>query len=104
MIKAYEIQGVLALENAFNRVGLDHVILVRVATRGRGHAPCWAASREQIVNALSNAWIDGGSPAHLPARARTPGRASPGPPATPPAAACGWRCMALRARWAIPPR
>jgi 2-methylcitrate dehydratase len=33
MIKAYEIQGVLALENSFNRVGLDHVVLVKVATR-----------------------------------------------------------------------
>jgi 2-methylcitrate dehydratase len=60
MIKAHEIQGVLALENAFNRVGLDHVILVRVAST----AVCTAmlgGTPEQIVNALSNAWIDGGA-------------------------------------------
>jgi 2-methylcitrate dehydratase len=60
MIKAHEIQGVLALENSFNRVGLDHVILVRVAST----AVCTTmlgGSREQIVNAVSNAWIDGGA-------------------------------------------
>jgi 2-methylcitrate dehydratase len=60
MIKAHEIQGVLALENAFNRVGLDHVILVRIAST----AVCTAmlgGTPEQIVNALSNAWIDGGA-------------------------------------------
>src|SRR5690606_19825067 len=60
MIKAHEIQGVTALENSFNRVGLDHVLLVRVAstavvTRMLG------GSREQVVNAVSNAWIDGGA-------------------------------------------
>ena len=60
MIKAHEIQGVLALENSFNRVGLDHVLLVRVAstavvTRAAGrHA-------RAVVNAVSNAWIDGGA-------------------------------------------
>ncbi|HXF65436.1 MAG TPA: bifunctional 2-methylcitrate dehydratase/aconitate hydratase [Burkholderiales bacterium] len=58
MIKAHEIQGVLALENSFNRVGLDHVVLVKVAstavvTRMLG------GTREEIVNALSNAWVDG---------------------------------------------
>ncbi|GMR17449.1 MAG: bifunctional 2-methylcitrate dehydratase/aconitate hydratase [Gammaproteobacteria bacterium] len=60
MIKAHEIQGVLALENSFNRVGLDHVLLVRVAstavvTRMLG------GDREQVMNAVSNAWIDGGA-------------------------------------------
>jgi 2-methylcitrate dehydratase len=60
MIKAYEIQGVLALDNSFNRVGLDHVILVRIATTA---VTCQmlGGSREQIINALSNAWIDGGA-------------------------------------------
>ena len=51
MIKAYEIQGVLALENSFNRVGLDHVVLVKVATA----AVCtWlmGGGKEQIINAL----------------------------------------------------
>lgn len=58
MIKAHEIQGVLGLENAFNRVGLDHVLLVRVASA----ATCgWlmGATRAQIVNALSQAFVDG---------------------------------------------
>ncbi|MFC1720402.1 bifunctional 2-methylcitrate dehydratase/aconitate hydratase [Pseudomonadota bacterium] len=60
MIKAHEIQGVLALENSFNRVGLDHVLLVRVAstavvTRMLG------GNREQVIAAVSNAWIDGGA-------------------------------------------
>ncbi len=60
MIKAHEIQGVLALENSYNRVGLDHVLLVRVAstaviTRMLG------GDRDQVLNALSHAWIDGGA-------------------------------------------
>jgi 2-methylcitrate dehydratase len=60
MIKAHEIQGVLALENSFNRVGLDHVILVRVASTA---VATWmlGGTHEQIVNAVSNAWIDGGA-------------------------------------------
>ena len=58
MIKAHEIQGVLALENSFNRVGLDHVILVKVASTAVVTAML-GGSREQVINALSNAWIDG---------------------------------------------
>jgi len=60
MIKAHEIQGVLALENSFNRVGLDHVLLVRVASAAVV-ASMLGASDEQVVNAVSNAWIDGGA-------------------------------------------
>ena len=60
MIQAHEIQGVLALKNAFNRVGLDHVLLVRIATTAVA-ARMLGGTREQIVDALSNAWIDGGS-------------------------------------------
>ena len=60
MIKAHEIQGVLALENSFNRVGLDHVILVRVASTAVVTAML-GGGVEQIVNAVSNAWIDGGA-------------------------------------------
>ena len=60
MIKAHEIQGVLALENSFNRVGLDHVLLVRVASTAVA-AAMLGASLEQVVNAVSNAWIDGGA-------------------------------------------
>jgi 2-methylcitrate dehydratase len=60
MILAHEIQGVLALENSYNKVGLDHVLLVRVAstavvTRMLG------GNREQVINAVSNAWVDGGA-------------------------------------------
>ena len=60
MIKAHEIQGVLALENSFNRVGLDHVILVRVASAAVVTAML-GGTTSQIVNAVSNAWIDGGA-------------------------------------------
>ena len=60
MIKAHEIQGILALDNSFNRVGLDHVLLVRVATTAVT-AAMLGASREQIINAVSNAWLDGGA-------------------------------------------
>src|SRR6186713_1399567 len=60
MIKAHEIQGVLALENSVNRVGLDHVILVRVASTAVVTAML-GGTREQIINAVSNAWIDGGA-------------------------------------------
>jgi 2-methylcitrate dehydratase len=60
MIKAHEIQGVLALENSFNRVGLDHVLLVRVASTAVATAML-GGSREQVINAVSNAWIDGGA-------------------------------------------
>ncbi|MFZ1099075.1 MAG: 2-methylcitrate dehydratase, partial [Steroidobacteraceae bacterium] len=60
MIKAHEIQGVLALENSFNRVGLDHVLLVRIASTAVV-AAMLGASRDQVVNAVSNAWIDGGA-------------------------------------------
>jgi len=60
MIKAHEIQGVLALENSFNRVGLDHVLLVRVASTAVV-ARMLGGDREQVINAVSNAWIDGGA-------------------------------------------
>jgi 2-methylcitrate dehydratase len=60
MIKAHEIQGVLALENSFNRVGLDHVLLVRVASTAVVTA-LLGGSREQVINAVSNAWVDGGA-------------------------------------------
>ncbi len=60
MIKAHEIQGVIALENSFNRVGLDHVVLVKVATTGVVTS-LMGGSREEVINALSNAWIDGQS-------------------------------------------
>lgn len=60
MIKAHEIQGVIALENSFNRVGLDHVVLVKVASTAVA-AHLLGCAHEEIVNALSNAWIDGHS-------------------------------------------
>jgi 2-methylcitrate dehydratase len=58
MIKAHEIQGVIALENSFNRVGLDHVLLVKVASTAVV-AHLLGCTREEIVNALSLAWVDG---------------------------------------------
>lgn len=58
MIMAHEIQGVLALENSFNRVGLCHVLLVRVATAAVV-TKLWGGNREQIMAAISQAWVDG---------------------------------------------
>jgi len=60
MIKAHEIQGVIALENSFNRVGLDHVVLVKVATTAVV-ANMLGLNQEEIINALSLAWVDGQS-------------------------------------------
>ena len=60
MIKAHEIQGCIALENSFNKVGLDHVVLVKVASTA---VVCQllGLTREQTINAISNAWVDGQS-------------------------------------------
>lgn len=60
MIKAHEVQGILALENSFNRVGLDHVLLVRVASTAIGSC-LMGNNAQQTRNALSHAWIDGGA-------------------------------------------
>ncbi|WP_280547782.1 MULTISPECIES: 2-methylcitrate dehydratase [unclassified Halomonas] len=60
MIMAHEIQGVLALDNSFNRVGLDHVVLVKVASTAVV-AKLMGADREQLLSALSHAWVDGQS-------------------------------------------
>ncbi|MGI8560112.1 MAG: bifunctional 2-methylcitrate dehydratase/aconitate hydratase [Luteimonas sp.] len=58
-IKAHEIQGVYALQNAFNRVGLDHVILVRLASTAVATAML-GGGKEEVVNAVSHSWIDNG--------------------------------------------
>ncbi|MCG7495709.1 bifunctional 2-methylcitrate dehydratase/aconitate hydratase [Vibrio sp. Of7-15] len=58
MIKAHEIQGVLALENSYNRVGLDHVLLVRVASTAVV-TKMLGGTKEQIIDAVSQAWVDG---------------------------------------------
>ena len=58
MIKAHEIQGVLALENSFNRVGLDHVVLVKVASTAVV-AGLLGLSRNEVIAAVSQAWVDG---------------------------------------------
>jgi 2-methylcitrate dehydratase len=60
MIKAHEIQGVIALENSFNRVGLDHVVLVKVASTAVV-AQMLGCTYDQVVNAVSQAWVDGQS-------------------------------------------
>ncbi len=58
MIQAHEIQGCIALENAFNKVGLDHVVLVKVATTAVV-GQLLGLSREELINAVSLAWVDG---------------------------------------------
>ena len=60
MIKAHEIQGVIALENSFNRVGLDHVVLVKVATTAVV-AQMLGLTRDETIDAVSLAWVDGQS-------------------------------------------
>ena len=60
MVMAHEIQGVLAIENSFNRVGLDHVLLVRVASTAIS-AKIMGGNDEQIKSAISHAWVDGSS-------------------------------------------
>lgn len=60
MIKAHEIQGCIALQNSFNRVGLDHVVLVKVASTAVVSS-LLGMPRDQIINALSLAWVDGQS-------------------------------------------
>ena len=60
MIKAHEIQGCIALENSFNRVGLDHVVLVKVASTAVV-AQMLGLDRDEILNAVSLAWVDGQS-------------------------------------------
>jgi 2-methylcitrate dehydratase len=60
MIQAHEIQGVLALNHSFNRVGLDHVLLVRIASTAVA-TRLLGGNRDEIVNAVSNAWLDGGA-------------------------------------------
>ena len=59
-IQAYEIQGILALHNSFNRRGLDHVILVRIASAGVA-ARMLGGTAEQVLAALSHAFLDGGA-------------------------------------------
>jgi len=60
MIKAHEVQGILALENSFNRVGLDHVVLVKVASTAV-ISSMFGLSKDQTIDALSQAWVDGQS-------------------------------------------
>src|SRR5882757_10500243 len=60
MVQAHEIQGCLALENSFNKVGLDHVVLVKVASTAVV-ANMLGLSREQVLAAVSLAWVDGQS-------------------------------------------
>ena len=60
MVKAHEIQGIMALENGFNRVGLDHVVLVNLATTAVV-TRLLGGDRETVINALSHVWVDGQS-------------------------------------------
>ena len=60
MIMAHEIQGILALENSFNRVGLDHVVLVKVASTAVA-TKILGGNKDDVINALTHAWLDGQS-------------------------------------------
>ncbi len=96
-IQAYEIQGVLALTNSFNRVGLDHVLLVRIASTAVSTAML-GGSHRQVCQALSQAWIDGG-PFERIAMPRTQVLEKAGPPATPPVARFNSPCGPFEAKW-----
>ena len=89
MIKAHEIQGVLALENSFNRVGLDHVLLVRVASTAVVTA-CSAAAPSRSSTRSPTPGSTGRRCAPIGTRP-TPARARAGRRAMPPAAPCGSR-------------
>ena len=103
MIKAHEIQGVIALENSFNRVGLDHVVLVKVASTAvvTQHARAARARRSSTRCRTPGSTASRCAPT---ATRPTPARASPGRRAMPPAARVRLALMAPRARWAIPRR
>ncbi len=89
MIQAHEIQGVLALANSFNRVGLDHVVLVKVASAAVA-TRLLGGSRDQVIDAVSQAWVDGQS-LRTYRHAPNAGPRNRGPPATRPAGRCGSR-------------
>jgi 2-methylcitrate dehydratase PrpD len=89
MIKAHEIQGVLALENSFNRVGLDHVLLVRIASTAVVTRMLGGITQQSSMPFQ----MRGSTAAHCAPTGThpTPARARAGRRATPPAAACAWR-------------
>ncbi|MEY3220304.1 MAG: hypothetical protein RIT27_1661 [Pseudomonadota bacterium] len=88
MIQAHEIQGVIALENGFNRVGLDHVMLVRIATTAVV-TKLLGGNREETLNAVSNAWIDGSALRTYRHAPQTPVLVRAGQRAMQPVVACG---------------
>jgi 2-methylcitrate dehydratase len=75
IVKAYEVQGQLAIENGFTAAGLDHTITVKIATTA-AVAKLLGCTREEIVNAVSNAWIDGHALATFRRRPNTGSRKS----------------------------
>ena len=89
MIKAHEIQGCIALENSFNKVGLDHVVLVKVASTAVV-SRLLGLTRDQTINALSLHGLTARACAPIATRP-TPARAKAGPRAMPPAAPSVWR-------------
>ena len=90
MIKAHEIQGCIALENSFNKVGLDHVVLVKVASTAVV-GEMLGLTRDEMINAVSLAWVDGQSLPPPTATVLTPVREKAGPQVTPPRVAFGSR-------------
>jgi 2-methylcitrate dehydratase len=89
MIKAHEIQGCIALENSFNKVGLDHVVLVKVASTAVVSQLLGLTASRRSPRCRWRGWM--GRACALIATRRTPARARAGRRATPRAARCGWR-------------
>ena len=77
MIRAYEVMGCLALANGFTtRMGIDHVVLIKIGAAALA-TKLLGGSRDETLNALSNAWLDG-QPLALPPAKRHPALADPG--------------------------
>ena len=101
MIKAHEIQGCLALENSFNKVGLDHVVLVKVATTAGSRAN--ARPKPRVKSSMHSRWRGStGRACGLTATPPTPVRARAGPPAMPPAVRFASPSWSGPERWVIP--
>ena len=100
MIKAHEIQGNLAIENSFNRVGLDHVVLVKVASTAVA-TWLWGGNREQVMAAVRKRGLTDSHYGLIGMR-QMRAHANHGPLVMQPLVQCAWRILAYAEKWASP--